>query len=419
MENTIKYDLDTIEVDYMSYGLEQTKKNLKCEILYSVKEKTTNHPLVIINNKINENLISLQLSLSRINEKISLAYENLSTFEKLNYEPPNLSEIKNYINDLESLKKKFSIKHGNDLEKVLKFYAKKEELAINRLDSAYELLTKIQNKNGEISGSNKKQLQFSMWGSIFAMSSSITMDMYENNEIYNVLRDVNSNFSDMSNMEIWWETLWMNPESLTGLSSLVKGAYFESLVAKDTGGILFEHFNHPDTDIVIDGQEIQLKATDSISYINSVDDDITVIATSEIAERSDAIDSGISNLELEESIGLALGGSLIDVGDGVVDGILTGLGCLGTLSTIKGMGHAAEKYNNGGDGQDAILEGIEIAVVGTVKGLCDTYDFGSKVVTSRQGKAVGRGLLKAGNVSFKILVGSVNLLDKALTKNGR
>ena len=122
---------------------------------------------------------------------------------------------------------------------------------------------------------------------------SITGDLYSANAVFDALRGVNSNFENMSNTEIWWETLWMSPESLAGLTSLTKGAYFEQLVAGDTGGELFEHFNHADTDITIDGIEFQLKATDSVGYINSVDDDIPVITTSEVAAQSTAIDSGI------------------------------------------------------------------------------------------------------------------------------
>ncbi|MEZ5497411.1 MAG: hypothetical protein R3F25_11405 [Gammaproteobacteria bacterium] len=80
----------------------------------------------------------------------------------------------------------------------------------------------------------------------------------------------------MSNSEIWWETLWMSPESHAGLVSLTKGAYFEQLVASDTGGQLHEHFNNPDTDIVLGGVEFQLKATESVTYINSVDEEIPI-----------------------------------------------------------------------------------------------------------------------------------------------
>ena len=53
----------------------------------------------------------------------------------------------------------------------------------------------------------------------------------------------------MSDSGIWWETLFLSSESLVGLAALTKGAYFEQLVSADTGGVLFEHFNNPNTDI--------------------------------------------------------------------------------------------------------------------------------------------------------------------------
>lgn len=87
----------------------------------------------------------------------------------------------------------------------------------------------------------------------------------------------------------------------------------------------------PETDIVIDGVEMQIKATDSIDYINSVNDDILVIATSEVALTSGSIDGGYTNEELTNSVGLALGGSTVDIPDTAMDAILAGVGGLGLL----------------------------------------------------------------------------------------
>jgi len=212
----------------------------------------------------------------------------------------------------------------------------------------------------DISGSDDLQLKSAAWGSTFGTSASLANDLYEAHGLYDALRKVNSNFSGLSDTEIWWETLWMSPESLTGLASLAKGAYFEQLVANETGGQLFEHFNHKDTDIIIDGVEIQLKATDSVSYVNSVDGNITVMATSEVADKTGAIDSGISNSDLTNTTDLALGGSVIDAGDATIDGLLTGVGCLGLMASINGINHGLKEYDEHGDIADATIEGTGV-----------------------------------------------------------
>ena len=228
----------------------------------------------------------------------------------------------------------------------------------------------------------------SFWLGMLSIPISIGHDFYTAHNVYDALRGVNGNFSEMSDSEIFWETLWMSDESLTGLSSLAKGAYFESLVANDTGGELFEHFNHPDTDIITDSIEMQIKATDSVSYIASVDEDISVIATTEVAEKTGAIDSGYTNEELSNSIESALGGTIIDSADTTIDAILTGAGSLGFFATINGINHAQEKFDDGMDGIEAIFEGAGVAIEGTAKGVVDASEMIYNVATSKPSKFI-------------------------------
>ena len=184
----------------------------------------------------------------------------------------------------------------------------------------------------------------------------------------------------------------MSSESLTGLVSLTKGAYFEQLVASDTGGELFPDFNHPDTDITINGIEYQLKATDSAAYINTVDEDIPVIATSEVADLEGVIDSSYTNEELTNTVEIAINGNAIDAQDTAVDAILSGVGTLGIFATIKGINHAQVKYNKGVEAEEAIFEGLGVAAEATAKGIVDTVEMASKVVKSRPSRFVGRAL---------------------------
>lgn len=99
-------------------------------------------------------------------------------------------------------------------------------------------------------------------------------------------------------------------ELLAGHISNLKGIYFEQvyvnlLQEQGISASLFAATNHSVVDIFIEGNELlgefQLKATDSVSYINDTleaNPDIPIIATTEVAKQFDTemvIDSGISN----------------------------------------------------------------------------------------------------------------------------
>lgn len=197
----------------------------------------------------------------------------------------------------------------------------------------------------------------------------------------------------MSDGEIWLESLFLPAESLAGLAALTKGAYFERLVANDTGGELFAHFNHPDTDIVIDGISFQLKATDSPEYVFSVDESIPVIATTEVALATGVIDGGYSNEELTRTIDSALGGTIIDIGDTGADAILAGLGGLGFFATIEGINHASKKHENDGDAVEALFEGAGVAIEGTARGLFGLAEMAYNIWMSRPIRFIRRVLL--------------------------
>lgn len=110
----------------------------------------------------------------------------------------------------------------------------------------------------------------------------------------------------------------VDAESVLGHVSNIKGILFEqeyidALSAQGISANLFESTNHPLTDISIlnpDGSvnEIQLKATDSASYINatiSENPEIELVTTSEVFESincDSVIDSGISNADLNDAV---------------------------------------------------------------------------------------------------------------------
>jgi hypothetical protein len=137
----------------------------------------------------------------------------------------------------------------------------------------------------------------------------------------------------------------LNPDQLQGLISNWKGKLFEVQVRDqlNNGEIvgdvvleegqyaeLAESINQPGWDLQIfnaDGSVndlMQLKATESISYINNALEkypDIDILATSEVAELSSTLqNSGISNESLNEPLT-----SLIDSNEDVLDMIVPGL----------------------------------------------------------------------------------------------
>lgn len=143
--------------------------------------------------------------------------------------------------------------------------------------------------------------------------------MIEAEEVFDSIRRGYTNLNSSSNEEIFDYFQNINAISMQGHISNIKGILFEheyvqSLEEMGTHASMFEATNHPITDISIFDEngdvvnELQLKATNSIGYINETlaqYPDITIVATSEIASSISndmVIDSGIENAFLEDSI---------------------------------------------------------------------------------------------------------------------
>jgi hypothetical protein len=390
------------DLDHREKLSELKRRSQKLQLINEQKitDRLNSQPLMRIKQRLESALKVMEAKRDEWQKQWETAYKGFSWWNKITKDCPGLESLKKRVSELETLNGKFKQKHEGDISELLKEHKKALLRSNSRINDSYETAAKVFQKKPDTPYSPDDLLQKAFLTSAFVATASIVDDFSRTGDIYDSLRKVNQNFQGMGDTEIWWETLWMSDDSLEGLSSLTKGAYFEDLVADDTGGQLFEHFNHPDTDILIDGVEVQLKATDSISYIESVDSAIPVIATSEVAETTDAIDSGFSNAELSDSVDLALGGTVIDVADTVTDSILAGLGGLGLFATIRGINHTVKKYHGGGDGAEAIFEGAEIAIVGTAKGMVDTSELVYKAVTSKPVRFVSRlgysGLKKLG-----------------------
>jgi hypothetical protein len=362
-----------------------------------IEQKAKTFPLFRAENKLKDMLKHQTTSRNQLKTQWREHYAGLSWWQKFMSEVETdvdgeliTTELDRQIRELEMAVSQFAQTYTDDLRKGRKYFSALKSRSNCRLQELkLELSEKISNSEGDPINQDAVN---AAWVAKLSVPISVTNDLLTAHQVYEALRSVNSNFAGMTDAEIWWETLWMSGIRLTGLVSLTKGSYLEHLVAGNTGGELHEHFNHADTDMVLDGIEYQIKATDSVSYINSVDPEIPVIATSEIADITNSIDSGYSNEELTKSVELALGGTVIDAGDTVVDAILTGAGSLGLFSTCRGINHASEQFEKGVEAEVAILEGVAVAVKGTAKGAVDFAEFGYKVTTSAPSRAVGRGL---------------------------
>ncbi|HWK15283.1 MAG TPA: hypothetical protein VNS02_12865 [Rhizobiaceae bacterium] len=356
---------------------------------------------------ITESLSKVRDTRDGLNERWERAYEGMSWWGKLTNDPPDLSAMDKKIAELEKAKQRLAA--TGEVQKARAIFDAMEERSQRRIDaSEHAALRSVPHSHLE-PYDGKAIAKSALLFSAMSVPVSAWGDLSQASSIYDTLREVNGNYEGMSDFEIWLKTLIMPGESLAGLVSLTKGAYFETLVEADLGGERFEHFNHPDTDIVVDGVAYQVKATDSTSYVESVADGIPVIATTEVAHITGVLDGGYTDEELASSVELALGGSVIDGQDTAVDALLTGVGGLGILATIKGINHAFAKHQEGGDGFDAMLEGAGVAVAGTAKGLIDTAELGYKALRSTPSRFVGRSLGKVAGAVGRRLFGSYTI----------
>lgn len=360
---------------------------------FKLEVKQNKIPLLKARNTLVDTLSTFERKRDELDLKWKVAYPNFSWWNKLKYdENLDLSELNKQISQLEIAIDKFDSKYHEKLTKLYQHFERLEKTSSQRIERSYNKLLSALDES-LIKDLHNDSIN-AAWLAALSVPFSIANDLSTADQVYNSLRTVNGNFEDMTNSQIWWETLWMSPESLAGLSSLVKGAYFEQLVANDMGGQLHEHFNTPETDMVLDGMEFQLKATDSVAYINSVDEDIPIISTSEVATQTGAIDSGYSNDDLTTKVEQALNGELIDAKDVAVDAILTGVGSLGIFATMRGINHASARYDEGVEAEEAFLEGAGVAIEGTAKGIVDAGEMLYKAAMSRPSRFVGRSLVK-------------------------
>jgi len=138
-----------------------------------------------------------------------------------------------------------------------------------------------------------------------------------NDRVIESMIRANPSLAGLSEDEIGSYLSSLSQEQLQGIINNTKGMYHEMLFVEaensDLDGVeasLAEDINNPGFDVLLsrgnDIQEIQLKATDSSSYITEHQEkypDIEVVATEEVASKMNEVESsGFSNAEIESDV---------------------------------------------------------------------------------------------------------------------
>lgn len=153
------------------------------------------------------------------------------------------------------------------------------------------------------------------------MSGQQYLDDEKLSVVMDAMQRANPNLAELTNPQIGEYLSNLSPEQMQGVLSNTKGVYHEMLYVDgynssslEGEAVLHPELNQPGSDVVISHEgeilrEIQLKATDSTSYVNEHLEKypgIDVLATEEVADKMSGVESsGLSNEELEEDISSA------------------------------------------------------------------------------------------------------------------
>lgn len=181
--------------------------------------------------------------------------------------------------------------------------------------------------------------------------------------VISAMQRANPNLSNLTEPEIGEYLSNLSPEQMQGVISNTKGVYHEMLYVDSYNSSSFEEeaalhpdLNNPGTDVAFtaDGEvirEVQLKATDNVSYVNEHIEkypEVEVLATEEVASKMAGVESsGFTNEELEsdvvnsfdelESVSGATDVVAETVSASVVTDEISGLGPLGLVGLFFGI----------------------------------------------------------------------------------
>lgn len=188
--------------------------------------KKNETPLIKARNKLVSTLTVFEKKRNELDEQWDAAYKSFSWWNKLKHdETLDLRDLDSQIRHLKQAVKDFDERYQSDLIEMKKHFDALHLCSEKRIRQAHDKLVQAVEK-GLVRDVKDTSLS-AAWLAMLSVPVSIADDLISANQVYDSLRAVNSNFEGMSNDEIWWETLWMSPESHAGLVSLTKGAYFQ------------------------------------------------------------------------------------------------------------------------------------------------------------------------------------------------
>lgn len=364
-------------------------------------------PVIKAEQKISEAINNLKRHKSDAERQLDEQRERSFLKVWLDFNRPTFEDVDAKIAELEAARQRL-VKSG-DFAKTEKHYAELAAMVKRRTAEIERAALEAIPARREDEFDDRRIVQSALLFSAVSLPVSAWQDVAQAGSVYDSLREVNGNYADLSDGEIWLNTLTMSGDQLAGLASLTKGAVFEKYIEADFDGERFEHFNHPDTDILIDGVAYQIKATESVSYVNSVAEGIPTITTSEVANVTGSIDGGYANEDLTNAVDLAFGGTIIDIGDTTVDAVLSGVGGVGIFAIFRGIQSASARYKESGDAFESLEAGVGATVTSTARTAVNlgelAYRGTAGVVTSKPMRFLGR-----------MFVAAVDRFDESLIK---
>ncbi|GEM_PF-2260105 len=122
-------------------------------------------------------------------------------------------------------------------------------------------------------------------------------------EVFEAVRRGYSNLENASDREIVAYFADIDEVEFAGHLSHIKGIAFEQELARATDGVLHEETNYEGTDLIIEGKEYSVKTGVSNQATNEdLEEGLKVIATSEIAAETEAIDGGMTIEEVTSQV---------------------------------------------------------------------------------------------------------------------
>ena len=360
-------------------------------------------PVIKAERQISEAITNLKRHKSDAERQLDEQRERSFLKAWLDFTRPTFEDVDAKIAELEAAHQR--LVNSGKIAKTDRYYAELGALVKRRtVDIERAALSAIPDRR-EDDFDDRRIVQSALIFSAISLPVSAWQDVSQAGSVYDSLREVSGNYTGMNDADIWLDTLMMPSDQLAGLANLTKGALFEKYVEADFEGQRFEHFNHPDTDIVIDGVAIQIKATDSISYVNGVAEGIPVISTSEVANATGSIDGGYANEDLTNAVDLAFGGTILDISDTAVDAVLSGVGGVGIFAIFRGIQSASARFKENGDALESLEAFIGTTATTSIRGVVNAGELAFRgtagVVKSPPVRFLGRMLVAGVSAGVK------------------